>query len=351
MCKMITNDLANVYFQALLDKNPEYEGVFYVGVTTTGVFCRPTCPARKPKREHCEFFKTAQEALLASFRPCKRCHPLSHPNQVSDTIQRLVEAVEQDPTKRWKTADFKALSIDQSTARRQFKKRFGMTFVAYARARRIGAAMQEIRNGSLVINAQLNAGFESGSGFRDAFSKFLGDVPARINKQTTILKSTWIDTVLGPMVAIADEDALYLLEFVTRRGLEREVERLRKRGFAIVPGSNAPLEMIASELTAYFNGKLFQFKTPYRVFGSCFQQQVWEALCQIPYGETRSYAEQSISLGKPKAYRAVANANGANQLAIIIPCHRIIASDGTLGGYGGGLSVKQWLLDHEQLHK
>lgn len=211
--------------------------------------------------------------------------------------------------------------------------------------------MQEIRKGSSAIEAQLQAGFESSSGFRDAFFKFLGDIPARINKQTTILKATWIDTVLAPMVAIADEETLYLLEFVTRRGLEREVERLRSRGFAIIPGTTPPLKSIENELQSYFEGKLTQFKTLYRVFGSPFQQQVWQALCEIPYGETHSYAEQAVALSKPTAYRAVANANGANQLAIIIPCHRIIASDGTLGGYSGGLAIKKWLLDHEQRYK
>jgi AraC family transcriptional regulator, regulatory protein of adaptative response / methylated-DNA-[protein]-cysteine methyltransferase len=184
--------------------------------------------------------------------------------------------------------------------------------------------------------------------FRDTFSKILGDVPDRIHHQTTILKAKWIDTVLVPMVAIGDDEVLYLLEFVTRRGLEREVEHLRKRGFAIIPGESRPLQLIASELAAYFEGKLTQFKTPYRVFGSDFQQQVWHALRQVPYGETRSYREQALSMNKPTAYRAVANANGANQLAIIIPCHRIISSDGSLGGYGGGIAVKQWLLAHEQ---
>jgi AraC family transcriptional regulator of adaptative response/methylated-DNA-[protein]-cysteine methyltransferase len=348
---MITTDQTNLYYQALLDKNPEYEGIFYVGVTTTGVFCRPTCGARKPKKEHCEFFKSAQDALLASFRPCKRCRPLSHPNEVSDIVRFLVESVEQEPTRRWKSTDFKTLSIDESTARRQFKKRFGMTFVAYARARRIGEVMKEIRHGASVIEAQLQAGYESSSGFRDAFSKILGDVPGKIDKKTIILKATWIDTVLGPMIAIADDESLYLLEFVTRRGLEREVERLRHRGFAIIPGDALPLKSIETELKAYFKGSLTQFNTPYRVFGSPFQQQVWQALYQIPFGETRSYLDQSIALGKPSSYRAVANANGANQLAIIIPCHRVIASDGTLGGYGGGLAVKQWLIEHEKRHK
>lgn len=348
---MMNENIAHNYYRALLEKDNQFDGVFYVGVKTTGVFCRPTCPARKPKFENCEFFESAQAALLASFRPCKRCKPLSHPKEVSDLVRFLVSAVEKEPTKRWKTADFKALAIDESTARRQFKKRFGMTFVAYARARRMGEAIKEIRQGKSVIDAQLEAGFESGSGFRDAFSKIFGQVPARAHQQTTLLKAAWMDTLLGPMIAIADEQALYLLEFVTRRGLEKEIERLRARGFPIIPGSTPPIESIKKELAHYFEGTLLKFSTPYRVFGSAFQQAVWLALCKIPYGETKSYREQAIALGRPSAYRAVANANGANQLALIIPCHRIISSDGTLGGYGGGVAVKQWLLEHEKRHK
>lgn len=210
--------------------------------------------------------------------------------------------------------------------------------------------MKEIRKGASVIDAQLEAGFESESDFRNAFSKLFGEMPARMNQQTVILKASWMDTVLGPMIAIADDSHLYLLEFVTRRGLEKEVERLRARGFAIIPGETPPIHSIKNELNAYFSGTLTQFKTPYRVFGSSFQQAVWRILCEIPYGVTRSYREQAVLLGNPNAFRAVANANGANQLAVIIPCHRIIASDGTLGGYGGGLAVKQWLLDHEKRH-
>src|SRR5271163_4672890 len=125
---MITAKQKRAYYQALTAKKSAYEGIFYVGVKTTGVFCRPTCPARKPKFENCEFFETAQQALLASFRPCKRCRPLSHPNHVSKLVQILVEAVEENPAKRWKNRDFQELAVDASTARRQFKKRFGMTF-------------------------------------------------------------------------------------------------------------------------------------------------------------------------------------------------------------------------------
>lgn len=319
------------------------------GVKTTGVFCRPTCPARKPKFENCAFYKTAQEALLASFRPCLRCRPLSHPNQVSALVRTLIERVEADPAKRWKDSDFDALSVDASTARRQFKKRSGMTFVAYARARRMGLAMQQIRKGDSVIDTQLNIGYESSSGFRDAFSKIMGAAPTKQGGQHAILKAAWLDTPLGPMIAMADEEALYLLEFVERRGLEREIERLRqKEKVAIIPGTTAPIKSIEAELAAYFEGTLQQFKTSLHLPGSPFQKQVWEELMRIPYGQTRSYAAQALAIGKKSAYRAVANANGANQFAIVIPCHRIINSNGDLGGYGGGIARKQWLIDHEK---
>ncbi len=349
---MLADKIKQELYRALIDKNTEYEGVFYVGVKTTGVFCRPTCPARKPKFENCEFYQTIGEALIASFRPCIRCRPLSHPNHVSDLVRILVDAVEANPEKRWTDRDFEELSVDASTARRQFKKRFGMTFVEYARVRRMGLAMKQIRGGESVIDAQLNAGYESSSGFRDAFSKIMGAAPTNFNKHHNILKASWLDTRLGPMLAIADERALHLLEFVDRRGLEREVERLRIRTkSAIIPGNTGPIMSITKELTSYFEGNLKAFKTPLSPLGSPFQEFVWEALMCIPYGETRSYTDQAIAIGKPSACRAVANANGANQIAIVIPCHRIINSNGELGGYGGGIARKKWLIDHEKQNK
>ncbi len=334
------------YYQALLDKNSSYEGVFFVGVKTTGVFCRPTCRARKPKKENCEFFETAEQALLASFRPCKRCKPLSHPNLISPLVQTLVEAVEKNPEKRWKESDFRELAIDVSTVRRQFKKRFGMTFVAYARARRMGLAMKQIREGEKVIDVQLSSGYESSSGFRDAFSQIMGSAPS---KSIGYLKTSWIDTPLGPMLAISDDQALYLIEFVDRRGLEKEIERLRKKvKLPIIPGSSKPIQQIEKELEKYFNGYKDPFQTPLVLLGSPFQKRVWEELKKIPRGETRSYKDIAKSIGQPSALRAVANANGANQFAIVIPCHRVINSNGELGGYGGGLKRKEWLLKHEK---
>jgi AraC family transcriptional regulator of adaptative response/methylated-DNA-[protein]-cysteine methyltransferase len=180
----------------------------------------------------------------------------------------------------------------------------------------------------------------------------MGAAPTNHVQQHLFLKATWLDSPLGPMLAVADEKELYLLEFVERRGLEKEIERLRLRlKAAIIPGMTEPLRSIERELKNYFEGTLKKFKTPFFLLGSPFQQRVWNELLKIPYGTTRSYAAQAALMGEPKATRAVANANGANQLAIVIPCHRIVNSNGALGGYGGGMARKEWLLQHEAKHK
>ena len=158
------------------------------------------------------------------------------------------------------------------------------------------------------------------------------------------LRSTTIPTPLGPMIAIANDTALYLLEFTERRGLAREIEQLHAE---IKPGLTPPIKQITAEIDAYFAKELRIFKTPCVINGTDFQKHVWQALCDIPYGETISYAEQAKRIDRPKAFRAVANANGRNQFAILIPCHRVITSSGHLGGYGGGVSRKQALIDLE----
>jgi AraC family transcriptional regulator of adaptative response/methylated-DNA-[protein]-cysteine methyltransferase len=176
----------------------------------------------------------------------------------------------------------------------------------------------------------------------------MGAAPTKLGK-TNPLKTSWLDTPLGPMLAIANEHALYLLEFVDRRGLEREVERLRQKAkLAIVPGTTQAIRSIESELKEYFAGTLKQFKTPLFLFGTPFQLRVWEELQKIPYGETRSYSDIATEIKKPSAFRAVAMANGANQLAIVIPCHRVININGDMGGYGGGLARKEWLINLEK---
>ena len=167
-----------------------------------------------------------------------------------------------------------------------------------------------------------------------------------------ILKEAQIDTPIGPMLAIAHDEVLLFLEFIDSQKITRKIGRLKERTQSvIVKGKNALISSIEQELSAWFDGSLNVFQTPVLLQGSDFQNDAWEALRLIPYGETRSYLEQASVIGRPSACRAIANANGANQLAIIIPCHRIINHNGQLGGYAGGLARKQWLLDHEKHHQ
>lgn len=198
------------------------------------------------------------------------------------------------------------------------------------------------------ICPQLSCRYESDNGFREAFSRMMEATPAK-SENHNVLKASWIDTPLGLMLAIGDDFALYLIEFVDKKGLEKEIEHLRKKTkLSIVPGKTDPIKQIETELEGYFSNKNQEFKTPIFLLGSPFQKRVWEELQKIPKGETRSYAETAQAIGKPTAFRAVALANSANQFAIMIPCHRVINSNGDLGGYGGGIKRKEWLLKHER---
>ena len=327
-------------------RDSTYDGVFYVAVKTTGIFCRPVCRAKKPKRENVEFFATGREAMFAGYRPCLRCRPLTAGQEPPELIAKLLATIKADPSGRIRDGDLREMGIDPSTARRQFQKQFGMTFQAYHRALRMGSALKRVRKGGSVIDSQLEAGFESGSGFRDAFARLFGTSPKRADR-TECLLARWIETPLGAMLVLANDDGLYLIDFVDRRGLERELSRIARR-FAIVPGPHPVLDQTEQEMREYFNRTRNRFTLPLAARGTDFQRGVWDQLVRIDPGTTRSYAELAGILGAPKAVRAVARANGDNFRGIVIPCHRVIGSDGSLTGYGGGLARKQWLLDHEK---
>ena len=337
-------------YRALVRHDAAFEGIFYVGVATTGVFCRPTCRVRTPKRENVAFFASVSDALHAGFRPCRRCRPLHHGHEPPPLVARLLSTVEQQPGGRLRDVDLVRQGIEPSTARRAFQRYCGMTFHAYHRARRMGLALADLRKGKSMIDLQLDQGFESGSGFRTAFNRLLGTAPSRAHG-IDCLYARWLETPLGPMLALADDHGLALLEFVDRRGLERELESVQRRlKRRILPGEHNHLQQIERELQAYFSGQSLRFATPIAPSGSGFQRAVWNALLAIPPGETRSYAEIAEAIGQPAAVRAVGRANGDNRLCLVIPCHRVIGADGSLTGYSGGLWRKQWLLDHERSH-
>src|SRR5438034_8307471 len=215
-------------YRALVNRDASFEGIFFIGVRTTGIFCRPTCPAKKPARENVDFFASSSEAIESGYRPCLRCHPTEPGKRPPELIERLRTEVERAPGGRVTDKELAAMAIDPSTARRQFKRHYGMTFQAYHRARRIGLALRDVRSGGRVAEAKNGSGFESASGFREAFTRIFGEPPTAAKDRGGLFAER-IETPLGAMVVVADDEGLRLLEFADRRALERELPILRRR--------------------------------------------------------------------------------------------------------------------------
>src|SRR5206468_7115093 len=267
------------------------------------IFCRPTCPAKKPARENVDFFASSSEALESGYRACLRCHPTEAGKRPPELIERLRTEVERAPGGRLTDKELAALAIDPSTARRQFKRHYGMTFQAYHRARRMGLALSQVRQGSRVHEARNGSGFESESGFRDAFAKIFGESPTHVKTRTPLFAER-INTPLGAMIAVADDEGLRLLEFIDRRATERELSILRKRlGTNIVPGEHPHLTAARQQLVDYFSGRNLEFDIPLAPIGSPFQLRAWKILQSIPIGETRSYSWMAKRLGDENARR------------------------------------------------
>jgi AraC family transcriptional regulator of adaptative response/methylated-DNA-[protein]-cysteine methyltransferase len=330
--------------RALIGRDREYDGIFYAAVRTTGIFCRPSCPAKKPEARNVEFYARPREALFAGYRPCKRCSPLEVGEPAPAWIRELMEAIERDPGSPIRDRDLRARGLDPARVRRWFRRHHGMTFQAYQRALRLGRAMGSLGAGESIVGTAYDHGFDSVSGFYEAVRRLTGRAPGR-NREAVVVRLTRIATPLGSMLAGATDDALCLLEFTDRRMLETQLERIsRALDAVLVPGDNPILRQVAAELAEYFAGTRRAFTVPLVTGGTPFQEAVWSELREIPYGETRSYGAQAARIGRPDAVRAVARANGDNRLAIVIPCHRVIGGDGKLTGYGGGLWRKQRLL-------
>ena len=328
-------------------RDASYDGLFFCGVTTTGIFCRPSCPSR-PKREHLEFFLTQREAINAGYRPCKRCQPELANGTPPAWVAELMNRAAASPDTRLKSADVRALGVSAERARRWFQQNYGMSFAAWCRGRRLANAFTEIRNGAPLDDVILGHGFESHSGFRDAFARTFGKSPGR-SRNGDCLHATLLDTPLGPMLAAAGARGVCFLGFADRRELEQTHADIRRRfDLPVVPGENEILKTLSKELRAYFDGKLRRFSAPLTLRGTPFQERVWRELLRVPHGRTASYEEIARNIGAPKAVRAVARANAANPLCLVVPCHRIIAKDGSLSGYGGGVWRKRALIELER---
>jgi AraC family transcriptional regulator, regulatory protein of adaptative response / methylated-DNA-[protein]-cysteine methyltransferase len=334
--------------RAFMAREASYDGLFVAAVRTTGIFCRASCPARKPDPENVEFLATPREALARGFRPCKRCRPMERPGETPPPIRRLLAEMDDDPGIRIRDVDLSARGLDPVAVRRWFRKHHGLTFQEYQRARRVGRAIRELGSGTTITEAAFGSGYESLSGFQEAVRQLTGRSPAR-SRDADLVYLTRVLTPLGPMVLGATDRSVVLLEFSGPDLLEGQIGKLGHRlRWAFAPGTTDPGRHLEAELEAYFAGTLREFRAPIQLPGTRFQERAWAALRQIPYGATRSYSEQAVMVGSPSAVRAVARANGANRIAIVVPCHRVIGADGTLTGYGAGVWRKRWLLDHEK---
>ena len=335
------------YYEALVNRDPKYVGIFYVGVKTTSVFCIATCRARKPKKKNVTFYRTYKDALNNGFRPCKICCPTENANETPIVVQQAIQIVKDHPKEKISDERLREEQVSPDLVRRWFKKSYGITFHAFQRMYRINNAYMELKQGDQATHAAFGNGYGSLSGFGYTYKKLTGTSPKQAQEQALILISR-TETPLGPMFIAATDKGICLLEFVDRRMLETELKDLQRLLKArIIAGENRHIQQTKSELAAYFSGDRNTFNIPLDTPGTAFQRQVWDELRTIPYGDTRSYQEQAEQIGKPKAIRAVASANGHNRVSIVVPCHRVIGKDGNLTGYGGGLARKRWLLEHE----
>lgn len=336
------------WYQALLDRASEYTGVFFVGVKTTGVFCISVCRARKPKRENVEFYSDMKSALGAGFRPCKVCRPTENACSAPDFIEQAVTLVRNNLKSRISDTQLRERNISPERVRRWFLQHHGMTFQAFQRMMRVNVALQELKGGRSATDVAFDSGYESLSGFGYTYKKLTGAAPSEGRQTIMIHRFT---TPLGPMFVCATAHGVCLLEFVDRRMLETEFSDLQRLLNArILAGENEHTRQAEKEISDYFAGHRRHFDMALDLPGSAFQRLVWQGLQDVPYGQTTHYQCLAERIAKPLAVRAVAAANGANRVAIVIPCHRIIGKNGTMTGYGGGIARKKWLIEHEARH-
>lgn len=338
----------DILYRALQQRDDSYDGRVYVCVTSTGIFCRLSCAARDPLPDNCRFVETVAECIEGGFRACMRCDPLSSAKQADPAVSALLAALASDPDRRWREDSIRAMGFDPGTVRRTFKRQFGITFLEMARLGRLRRGFETHPDGAQSIGAQQPAGFESVDAFRQTLATLLARSPASFSASGQLM-ANWIDTPIGAMIALADRRGLHLLEFTERKALATELRKLDQWVDGDIGiGRLSAIDQVAAELQQFFAGDSARFKVPLVQHASPFTCKVWDALRQIPAGQTRSYSELATAVGRPAAVRAVARANGANPIAIVVPCHRVVGADGSLTGYGGGLWRKQHLIELEQ---
>ena len=342
--------LDDARWAAFVARDAAFDGEFFIAVETTGIYCRPSCPAKRAKRENVRFFATAAEAERAGFRPCKRCKPnepslvQQHSEKVKEAC-RLIETAEAEP----KLDDLaEAVGLSSYHFHRVFKSVLGVTPKAYAAAHRNKRVREELGRSATVTEAIYGAGFNSNGRFYATSSEALGMTPNqfRAGGPDAEIKFAIGESSLGlVLIAASDKGVCAIFFGDDAEGLARDLKRQFPR--ARLVGDDRAFAQLTAKVIGFVEDPRRDLDLPLDIRGTAFQRRVWEALRRIPVGSTATYAEIAKAIGAPKSVRAVGRACGSNPISLAIPCHRVVGSNGSLTGYRGGIERKRALLAKE----
>jgi AraC family transcriptional regulator of adaptative response/methylated-DNA-[protein]-cysteine methyltransferase len=339
---------ANQKWSIVLARDAKSDGRFVYAVKSTGVFCRPSCPSRRPRRENVEFFDSPIQAQQAGYRACRRCTPLE-PNPQAQKVEAACRYIDQnlDITLSL-TAISRHVAISPFHFQRLFKRILGISPREYQQARRAGKFREALRGEGSVTEAIYEAGYSSSSRVYESIPAQLGMTPSafRSGGEGVVIRCTVIATELGRLLVATTERGVCAVRFgESETALLREL----KQDFAAaaIQRDDKGLEQVASQIKQLLQGSNAPLNIPLDLRGTAFQQMVWKELRRIPAGETRSYTEVAKTIGRPKSVRAVANACGSNPVALVVPCHRVVQKNGSLAGYRWGVKRKAALLEKE----
>lgn len=346
--------LEEKYWQAVLTRDTRSDGTFVYAVRSTGIYCNPSCSARRPGREQVVFFPQPEAAEQAGYRACKRCRPqeASVYELQAEMVQhacRYIETHLEGPLTL--EALGKEVNVSPFHLQRVFKRIMGITPRQYAQAYRLGQLKQQLKEGETVTTALYNTGFGSSSRLYEQAPAQLGMTPATYRRggKSTHIGYTIVDCPLGRLLIAATEKGICAI-CLGDSDADLETALFSEYPAAEIQRDGVELSQWVNALLNHLSGQQPQLDLPIDVQATAFQWRVWESLRAIPYGSTRSYGEIAQDLGDPKAARAVARACATNPVAIVVPCHRVVREDGSLGGYRWGLERKQQLLAQESMN-
>ncbi len=345
----------DLYWEAVQNRDVRFNGIFVYAVRSTGVYCRPTCPSRRPQRKQVVFFNAFEEAEEAGFRPCRRCNPrsASAPDERSEIVRRACQLLDENLTEPLSLQALgERLHLSPTYLHRIFKSITGLTPHQYVLGKHVENFKAGLKDGKDVTTALYDAGFSSSSRLYEGAAGRLGMTPTAYLRggQGMHIQYTIVDTYLGKMLVAATSQGICAVSFGDG---EAELERFLRAEYpaAQIEPDQQGLEEWVQTLLSHLEGNQPNLSLPLDLQATAFQQRVWAELRKIPYGETRSYAAVAEAIGQPAAVRAVAQACARNPAVVVTPCHRVVRSDGSLGGYRWGIQRKQALLAREKNQK